>query len=163
MKHRVDTRLEERKGRPWSEKRRKAYEEGLGLDRQNRKGTPLCFTIRSGYFCYNYTKPGGGTLYLGRDRDKAIAKALEHGITVFEKSASQVIPEIVDTGPGGCESFVASAVRPGWICCSCRHYTAWDDGPKCHHCGVYRCRELQKPSGAAVPGWDNRELFPENQ
>src|SRR6185369_3500993 len=105
----------QRKGQPWTEKRRKAYEEGRGKQKKEKSSTPLCYTIRSGYFCYNYLK--GGTLYLGRDRDRAIARASEHGITVVEKSDTQLIPETANTGPGGCEAFAASAVRPGWICC----------------------------------------------
>lgn len=144
-------------GKPWNEQRRKAYEEGVAKQRANRKGTPLNFTVRSGYFCYDYVN--GGTLYLGRDRDTAIARALAKGVKVFEKSDSQTIPEEANTGPGGCEPFTASSVRPGWICCNCRHYTAWDDGPKCHNCFSFRCREIVKPNAIALPKCANPGQF----
>lgn len=148
-------------GSKWTPKRRAAYDKGLGKERAKRNATPLCFTIRSGYFCYNYLN--GGSLYLGRDRDKAIERAKAKGINVYEKSDSQTVPETADVGPGGCEPFAASSVRPGWICCGCKHYTAWDDGPKCHHCGVYRCRGAVKPSAIEGQSWENPGQFRQQQ
>lgn len=44
-----------------------------------------------------------------------------------------------------CEPFVGVYVRPGWICCRCRHYTPWKK-PVCHRCGHAACHDGIEPS-----------------